>query len=63
MVITMTSFNELYQSADWKREKHAPVIEVQDMVRKGKIFNVSVTLGKQVIVISMVCGKIPEKSL
>ncbi len=48
MAITMTSFSELYQSADWKQEKHVPVIEVQDTVRKGEIFNVSVTIGKEV---------------
>jgi superoxide reductase len=39
---------ELYQSADWKSEKHVPVIECPDEVKANENFNVTVTLGKEV---------------
>jgi superoxide reductase len=48
MAIITVALNELFQSADWKQEKHVPVIEVQDRVRKGEIFRVTVTIGKEV---------------
>jgi superoxide reductase len=38
----------LYQSADWKSEKHVPVIECPDEVKANEIFHVTVTLGKEV---------------
>jgi superoxide reductase len=44
----MANFEKLYQSADWKKEKHVPVIEAPDKVKKGEIFQVKVTLGKEV---------------
>jgi len=44
----MTDFKDLYQSADWKTEKHVPVIEAPDTVTKGEFFDVKVTLGKEV---------------
>ncbi len=36
------------QTADWKTEKHVPVIEAPDVVKKGDLVKVSVTVGKQV---------------
>ena len=39
---------ELYKSADWKSEKHVPVIECPDKVAAGEVFEVKVTLGKEV---------------
>jgi superoxide reductase len=33
-------FKEMYQSADWKKEKHVPVIEAPDEVTKGEFFDV-----------------------
>lgn len=39
---------ELYQSADWKTEKHVPVIEAPKEVKSGEIFDVKVSLGKEV---------------
>ncbi len=39
---------EKIQHADWKTEKHIPVIECADMVKAGEFFNVKVTLGKAV---------------
>jgi len=44
----MKEFKELYQSADWKQEKHVPVIEAPDKVKKGESFTIRVTIGKEV---------------
>lgn len=44
----MASFLDLFQSADWKTEKHVPVIEVPDKVKKGEIFKVTATIGKEI---------------
>ena len=32
----MAELKDLYQSADWKKEKHAPVIEAPETVKKGR---------------------------
>ncbi len=39
---------EVYQTADWKTEKHVPVIECPDAVKADEMFEVKVTLGKEV---------------
>ncbi|MDD5196755.1 MAG: class II SORL domain-containing protein [Candidatus Omnitrophota bacterium] len=44
----MADLKELLQSADWKTEKHAPVIELQDNVKKGELFKVTVSVGKEI---------------
>ena len=44
----MKKVGELYQSADWKSEKHVPVIECPDSVVPDEVFDVKVTLGKEV---------------
>jgi superoxide reductase len=44
----MADFKELFKSADWKQEKHVPVIEVPAKVKKGEFFDVTVTIGKEV---------------
>ena len=44
----MKTFGELFQSADWRKEKHVPVIECPDQVKSGEIFPVKVTVGKEV---------------
>jgi superoxide reductase len=44
----MAKIGELYQTADWKSEKHVPVIECPDEVAAGEMFNVTVTLGKEI---------------
>jgi len=36
------------QTDDWKSEKHVPVIEAPDRVRPDEMFDVSVSLGKEV---------------
>ena len=44
----MAELNDLIQKADWKTEKHVPVIECPETVRKDDFFSVKVTLGKAV---------------
>ena len=44
----MSSLKDLYQSADWKKEKHAPVIEAPDAVKKGDAVPVAVSVGKEI---------------
>jgi len=39
---------ELYQSADWKTEKHVPVIDCPDQVSADEMFDVKVSIGKEV---------------
>jgi superoxide reductase len=44
----MTQLNEQFKTADWKSEKHVPVIDCEDTVPSGEMFQVQVTLGKEV---------------
>ena len=44
----MKEFGELFQSADWKQEKHSPVIDGPDSVKKGDFANYSVSVGKEI---------------
>jgi superoxide reductase len=44
----MKELAELYQTADWKAEKHVPVIECADKVKAGELFPVKVTIGKEI---------------
>ncbi len=44
----MSEFKDLFKSADWKAEKHVPVIEAPDSVKKGEFFNVQVSVGKDI---------------
>jgi len=44
----MKKTGEMYQSADWKSEKHVPVIECPDKISADEMFDVKVTLGKEV---------------
>jgi superoxide reductase len=39
---------EVYQTADWKTEKHVPVIDCPDAVTADEFFEVKVSLGKEV---------------
>jgi len=41
------SIGDRLQSADWKSEKHVPVIECPDKVRAGEWVHVAVTIGKE----------------
>lgn len=44
----MKPFEDLFQTADWKTEKHVPVIECSDQIKANEYFNVKVTLGKEI---------------
>ncbi len=44
----MSNFGELFKSADWKSEKHAPVIECAEQVKAGEPFDVTVSVGKEI---------------
>ena len=44
----MKEFGELFQAADWKTEKHVPVIECPDQVKAGEPLPVKVAVGKEV---------------
>ncbi len=39
---------DLYKSDDWKNEKHVPVIECPDSVAADQMFDVKVSIGKEV---------------
>jgi superoxide reductase len=43
----MKPFGELYQTADWKTEKHVPMIECPDKVKPGESFSLKATVGKE----------------
>jgi len=47
-VIDLKKIGELVQEADWKMEKHVPVIECADAVKADDLFEVKVTIGKEV---------------
>ncbi len=44
----MATIKDLYQSADFKSEKHVPVIEAADKVKKTEAVKISVTVGKEI---------------
>jgi len=39
---------ELYQTADWKKEKHVPAIEAPDSVKKGEKAFIAIAVGKEI---------------
>ncbi|MFA5144909.1 MAG: class II SORL domain-containing protein [Candidatus Omnitrophota bacterium] len=44
----MAELKELLQGADWKQEKHVPVIEAADKAKKGEFLTVKVSVGKEI---------------
>jgi len=44
----MMKVGELIQSADWKAEKHTPVIEAPAAVKPGEAFEIKVMVGKEI---------------
>ncbi|NMC77204.1 MAG: Neelaredoxin, partial [Candidatus Methanofastidiosa archaeon] len=42
----MVKIGEKIQEADWKKEKHVPVIECPDAVKANETFEVKVSIGK-----------------
>jgi superoxide reductase len=44
----MAKMCEVFQEADWKQEKHVPVIEAPDIIKKDDVLKVTVTVGKEI---------------
>ncbi|MFA6321585.1 MAG: class II SORL domain-containing protein [Candidatus Omnitrophota bacterium] len=44
----MTELKDLFQSADWKKEKHVPLIDTPKIVKKGEFFKILVSVGKEI---------------
>lgn len=44
----MEKISEMLQEADWKKEKHVPVIECPDSVKADEMFEVKVGIGKEI---------------
>ena len=44
----MSTIGSTIQSADWKKEKHSPVIHVPDAIKAGEAFKVSVSIGDEI---------------
>ena len=44
----MKSLNGLYQSGDWKGEKHVPVIHAAEKVKKGDMIELKVNIGEEI---------------
>lgn len=44
----MAELKDLFQSADWKKEKHAPVIDAPASLKKGIFTKITVTIGKEI---------------
>lgn len=48
MAVATTGLEQQFQTADWKTEKHVPVIEAPDTVKKGEMFPVRIVVGKEI---------------
>jgi len=46
--VAQLKLSERIQEADWKTEKHVPVIECPDQVKAGEFFEVKVSIGKEI---------------
>lgn len=44
----MKSIGNLYQSGDWKGEKHVPVIHAPETIQKGEEVEVKVIIGEEI---------------
>lgn len=44
----MTKIADLVKTADWKMEKHVPVIDCADEVAADEVFEVKVAIGKEI---------------
>ena len=45
---SVTKLDELYQEADWKREKHVPVIDAPENAGEGELVRAGVSMGAEV---------------
>ncbi len=41
-------FDKVFQSADWKTEKHSPVVEIVGSIAKGETITVNASVGKEI---------------
>lgn len=44
----MKDIKELFQSADWKQEKHVPVLEIPSKAKKDEAIRITATVGKEI---------------
>jgi len=44
----MTHFGEVFKTADWKSEKHVPVIECPDEIKSGDLLTATISVGKEI---------------
>jgi superoxide reductase len=44
----MAELKDMFQNADWKKEKHVPVIESPVTAEKGKFIQVKLSVGKEI---------------
>ena len=44
----MAELKDMLQTADWKKEKHAPVIDAAESVKKGNAVRMTVSIGKEI---------------
>ena len=44
----MSDVTSSVQKADWKSEKHVPVIEAPEKVKAGEVFEVKIRVGKEI---------------
>ncbi len=44
----MKKIGELVQEADWKAEKHVPIIECASIVKTNDLFEIKIAIGKEI---------------
>lgn len=44
----MSTIKDLFQSGDWKAEKHVPAIDAPQAIKKGEAVSVTVGIGKEI---------------
>ncbi|MBD3227039.1 MAG: superoxide reductase [Candidatus Lokiarchaeota archaeon] len=44
----MIDYNDLYQTADWKKEKHTPIIEIIGEAKKAEPITIKAMVGKEI---------------
>ncbi len=44
----MKKLGEQFQTADWKKEKHVPLIDCPDTVKSGEIFKINISVGSEI---------------
>ncbi|UCE39619.1 MAG: class II SORL domain-containing protein [Thermoplasmata archaeon] len=44
----MGEIKDLFQTADWKVEKHVPVISLPDKIKKDELVKITVSVGKEI---------------